>query len=260
MPIELRPKDEAKLYAEAGKILGKAQATQKQQAIDTALLAQKAFQEWELEKMRLNSEQDFQHELNLRQVQYDREIRARQWQTEKMELASRLDFEQQEKERLRKKETFNSGIEIIDKNEGLSDTQKATAKFLLASRYTDIEEAAPYLGLKPQKQGLFDFGIGETTLPSSVPGVSTAENPLGLNLTEGVAAPLSALPQAVLALEQQNQFEVVSPNGRKETIDADQWPEYKAKGYILAQIKKLKERRHAQEVASNVLAGGYGGV
>ena len=100
----------------------------------------------------MRSQLDFQQELRDKQYEYDKFNRAKEWDLKKMELHSQLDFEQEEKERLRKKATFNAGIESIDKNEGLTGEQRNDAKFNLASKYTDIPEAAQYLGLKSQTE------------------------------------------------------------------------------------------------------------
>ena len=236
-------------YGESGAVAGGiakgiGQAIDKKQEEQFRLDTIAAAKDWERQKMLMNSQQDFAHEMRLRQAELDKEGRAKEWEVDKMELRSKLDFEQEEKERQRKKSIFNSGIDTIDKNEGLSDAQKNTAKFLLSTKYTDIEEAAQYLGFKPQDTGLFNLG-GDDAAPdaTNVPGVTTDNNPLGLNITEGVSAPMSQLPQSVLALEQGNEFEVISPDGKQETISAEQWPEYKLKGYILSQIKRLKESK-----------------
>jgi len=238
--------------------LGKSAERKQEEQFRLDIIA--AAKDWEMQKMLMNSQQDFAHEMRLRQAELDREARAQEWFNEKMELASRMDFENSEKERLRRKSIFNSGIETIDKNEGLSDLQRDTAKFMLATKYTDIEEAGQYLGLKPQKQntGLFNLGGQETQQPLPY-GVSTDANPLGLNITEGASTSLSALSQEVLSLEQQNKFEVISPDGQQETISAEQWPEYKTKGYVLAQIRNLKNQRRSIRQPSLQELRGFGG-
>lgn len=237
MAIVLK-KGEAKRAAGVGQAIGQARLAEQQKQIKIRQAAEDRAVELELQKIEMLETQDFNKKLRDRQFAIDAEERARQWQIEKMELASRMDFEQEEKERLRKKAIFNSGIESIDSNEGLTDEQKKIAKFQLASRYMDIEEAAPYLGLKPQQgTGLFNLG-GEEETPLTPTG--SVNDPLGLGVTTNApdAAPVSALPQAVLSMEQRSEFEVISPDGEKETITADNWPVYKSKGYVLAQIKR----------------------
>jgi hypothetical protein len=269
MAIEYRPSGEAQAVAQAGRTIGagerakeeRSRAERKQQRSLEAQ-ARDAAKAWEWQKFILNSQQDFAHEQRMRQAQLDAEARAKEWEVEKMQLASQFDFEQDEKERLKRKATYVAGKEAIDNNEGLTDQQKEIAHFLLSSKYTDIPEAATGLGYKPQsgRQGLFDFGLGETPnlSPTGTPN-PTVNNPLGLNVEN---VPISQLPQVVLNLEAQSKFEVISPDGDKETIDADQWPDYKARGYILAAINKLQkqsqERRETEKVVSGILAGGGG--
>ena len=250
-------------YGESGAVAGGiakgiGQAIDKKQEEQFRLDIIAAAKDWERQKMLMNSQQDFAHEMRMRQAELDREARAQEWFNEKLELVSRLDFEQEEKERQRKKSIFNSGIDTIDKNEGLSDSQKDIAKFMLASKYTDTEEAGQYLGLKPQTQktGLFNLGGEEASMPTGVPGVPTADNPLGLNITE---TPVSTLPQAVLALEQESKFEVISPDGKQETIDSGQWPDYKTRGYVLAQIRRLRDQRRTIKEPSLSELRGFGG-
>ena len=258
----------AKAAAQAGLAIGKGKRaeedrarTEREQAraqqIAVQQSARQAALEWEQQKMLLNSQQDFAHEMRMRQAQLDKEARAEEWQTEKMELVSKFDFEQEEKERIRRTATYNAGKESIDDNEGLTDEQKAQANFLLSTKYTDIPEAAAGLGMKPQtsKQGLFDFGLdtGAGLTPEGTAS-PTVDNPLGLNIEN---IPVSQLPQAVLNLEAQNKFEVISPDGETETIDADQWPDYKARGYLLASIVRQQGQKTLGEVAQ---IPGLGGI
>jgi len=242
MAIEIRPTGEAAATAAAGRTIGKAKAkeaqrAEAQRAQEMAFRQQQvqAAREWEMQKMLMNSQQDFAHEMRMRQADLDKEARAEEWQTEKMELASRLDFEQEEKERLRRTAEYTAGRDNINDNQNLTSGRQDQANFLLSMKYADVPEASAGLGLKPGgRPGLFDFGK-ET--PPAVSGAATVDNPLGRNIEN---IPVSQLPQAVLGLEAQNKFEVISPDGNKETIDADQWPDKKAQGYILSQISKLR--------------------
>jgi len=197
--------------------------------------ARAAALEWEQQKMLLNSQQDFAHQMRMRQADLEKEARAKEWTTEKMELASRMDFQQDEQERIRRKAEYTAGRDSINKNENLTDGQKDMANFLLSTKFSDLSEAATGLGLRPQtgKQGLFNLGE-EGPLPGGIAS-PTVDNPLGLNIE---SIPTEQLSQTVLNLEAQNKFEVISPDGIKETIDADQWPDKKAQGYILSQIRK----------------------
>jgi len=87
----------AKLATEAGQAIKRERARQEQ----AQAAAQQRAQAWELQKMEMNSQQDFAHEMRLRQASLDKEARAREWDVEKMEIRSRLDFAEEEKERQR---------------------------------------------------------------------------------------------------------------------------------------------------------------
>lgn len=168
MAIKITQPGEAKAAAQAGIAVGKAKGAEREEAraereqargeqIAARQAARKAALEWEQQKMLLNSQQDFAHEMRMRQAQLDKEARAQEWQVEKMELASRIDFEQDEKERIRRKAEYTAGRDNINENENLTDTQKADANFRLSSRYPDIPEAAAGLGIKPEKQPSISF-------------------------------------------------------------------------------------------------------
>lgn len=163
MGIEIRQPGEAKAAAQAGKAIGKSEKAKREQSIKlqqeqeamqiaAQQKARRAALEWEQQKMALNSQQDFAHEMRMRQARLDAEARAREWEVEKMELHSRMDFEQEEKERIHRKAEYTAGRDAIDKNEGLTDEQKDMARFLLSTKYSDLSEAAPGLGLKPQTE------------------------------------------------------------------------------------------------------------
>jgi hypothetical protein len=252
MAIKITQPGEAKAAAATGVAIGKgkraeedrARAEREQVRAQQAAAQQAARQaalEWEQQKMLINSQQDFAHEIRMRQADLDKEARAREWMTEKMEMASRLDFEQDEKERQRNNAEYAAGRDTLDKKkEEMPAGEYERALFRLDSIYAPkgVSAAVEGLGYKEQTGGLFN--LGEETPPPS--GVSTVDNPLGLNIE---SIPVSQLPQAVLDLEAQNKFEVISPDGDKETIDAVQWPGKKAQGYVLAQIRKQKLKQES---------------
>jgi hypothetical protein len=231
MAIEIRPTGEAAAVSQAGQQIGQAEKAKREQQISLERQAQDAARAWEIQKFILNSQQDFAHEQRMRQADLDVEARAKEWEREKMELASRLDFEQDEKKRLRDKAMLDSGMETIDDSDA-PEPEKARARFNLKSKFMHIEGYEETLGFNP-KGGLFDFGIDRGT-PTDQP---TASNPLGLDIV-ATTVPTQGMSDVTLSLEQQNKFNVISPDGKKETIDADQWPDYKARGYVLAQISR----------------------
>jgi len=259
MAIRITQPGEAKAAATAGAMIGKGKRAEedraraeREQARAQQMAAQQAARqaalEWEQQKMMLNSQQDFAHEMRMRQVGLEAEARAREWQVEKMELASRMDFEQEEKERLRVKAEYAAGRE----------GEYERALFRLDSIYAPkgVDAAVEGLGFYEQKgrQGLFNLG-GEALPPPPPPDTPTVDNPLGLNIEN---IPVSQLPQTVLSLEAQNKFEVISPDGKAETIDAAEWPTKKAQGYILSQIKRLRTEKTRKPYVTSTL-GEYGG-
>ena len=155
MAIEIRPSGEAQAVAQAGRVVGagerakeeRARAEREQQRA-LEMQARDAARAWELQKLILNSQQDFAHEQRMRQAQLDAEARAREWEVEKMELASRFDFEQDEKKRLRRKATLDSGMESIN-NSDAPEKEKEIARFTLKSKYMDVEGYEDVLGIKP---------------------------------------------------------------------------------------------------------------
>lgn len=164
MPITITQPGEAAAAAKVGTIIGKGKRAEEDRAraereaaraqqIAAQQSARQAAMEWEQQKMLLNSQQDFAHEMRMRQAGLDKEARAEEWQVEKMELASKIDFEQDEKERIRRKAEYTAGRDSINDNENLTDTQKADANFRLSVGFVkDVPEAAAGLGLKPPSQ------------------------------------------------------------------------------------------------------------
>lgn len=110
MPITLRQPGGAKAAAAAGSIIGKAQRaeedrarTEREQVRKTEdkarMKAQETAMAWELQKMQMRSQKEFEKELRQYDYQLMRDDRAEMWTVEKMEMASRMDFEREEQER-----------------------------------------------------------------------------------------------------------------------------------------------------------------
>lgn len=262
MPIRIEQPGAAKAAAKAGVAIGKGKRAEEDRAraereqaraqqVAAQQSARKAALEWEQQKMLFNSQQDFAHEMRMKQSQLEKEARAEEWQVEKMELASRMDFEQDEKERLRIKAEYTAGRDTLDKKKDtMPEGEYERALFRLDSIYAPkgVDTAVEGLGFKEQTSGLFNLRSDTDLTPSG-----TVDNPLGLNIEN---IPVSQLPQAVLDLEAQNKFEVISPDGETETIDADQWPDYKARGYLLASIVRQRGQKILGEVAQIPGLGG----
>ena len=162
MGIEIRPSGESTAYAAAGQTIGKAERAkeerargerQAQQAQDLAARqrADQMAMDWELQKMQMRSQLDFQQELRDKQYEYDKFNRAKEWEVEKMELASRFDFEQEEKERLRRKAILDSGMETIN-NSDAPDEVKAKARFELKSKNIGVPGYEDILGFEEEKE------------------------------------------------------------------------------------------------------------
>lgn len=199
MSIEIRQKGEAQAAAKSGAMIGDA----RRRAI-----------EWEMMKAEMRSRQDFEQELREQQYKYDAINRARDWEIEKMEIASRMDFEQREQERIRRTAEFNAGIETIDKDDGRTDEWKDVAKFRLASKYSDVEGAAPYLGLSDKKQ----------------------ESALDQYIAQAMGRGGQATVQAGGGLAQPDEMYVIDPQGNPAIIKTSDWRSGEAtkEGYTLA--------------------------
>jgi len=166
MAIRITQPGEVKAAATAGAMIGKGKRAEedraraeREQARAQQMAAQQAARqaalEWEQQKMMLNSQQDFAHEMRMRQVGLEAEARAREWQVEKMELASRMDFEQEEKERLRVKAEYAAGRDTLDKKkEEMPDGEYERALFRYDTIYAakGVPAAVEGLGFYEQKQ------------------------------------------------------------------------------------------------------------
>ena len=120
MAITIQQPGAAKAAAAAGTAIGKGQRAKEDRAraereqITTtqqvARAAQRADQQkaqqvamdWELQKMQMRSQQEFEQELRDKQREFDKFNRAKDWDLEKLELRSHIDFEMEEKERTEK--------------------------------------------------------------------------------------------------------------------------------------------------------------
>ena len=166
MGIRITQPGQAKAAAKTGAIVGKGKRAEEDRAraereqvraqqMAAQQQARQAALEWEQQKMMLNSQQDFAHEMRMRQAGLEAEARAQEWQVEKMELASRMDFEQDEQERLRHKAEYVAGRDTLDKKKDeMPDGEYERASFELASIYAPkgVTEAVDKIGYKEEKQ------------------------------------------------------------------------------------------------------------
>jgi hypothetical protein len=116
----------AKAAAAAGAAIGKAQQAEedraraeresaRRQAQAAQENARQAAMDFELQKMRMRSEQDFAQELRDRQYEFDKINVANEWDIEKMRRRSEIDFEMEEKERVRKVTELDNQIAAWNK-------------------------------------------------------------------------------------------------------------------------------------------------
>lgn len=135
MAIEIRQQGEPELYAKAGVAIGQAERAKEERArADRAAeqaaqdRARQAAQEWDLQKMLLNSQQDFAHQQRLHQSDLDGEARAKEWEVQKMELRSQMDFQQDEQERTKNIQSITNQLTTLDKFKDQIDPGQYTDK------------------------------------------------------------------------------------------------------------------------------------
>ena len=162
MAIRIEQPGAAKAAAQTGAVIGKGERAkenraraEREQARAQQMAAQQqarqAALQWEQEKMTVRSQLDFQKEMRAKQWEIERDDAAQQWDIDKMRLASENDFQQDEKERIRKKSTLNSGMETIN-NSDAPEAEKETARFRLKSKFIDVEGYENVLGLAKETQ------------------------------------------------------------------------------------------------------------
>jgi hypothetical protein len=110
---------------------------------------------WDLQKMQLRSQQEFEQELRTTQYSLDRFNRAKEWDIEKMELRSRIDFEQEEKERIREIGQVDAKITAVKKAQ--EDGMFTGREFEYESMLFNLEQQRygvknPSRPLDPQKR------------------------------------------------------------------------------------------------------------
>jgi hypothetical protein len=170
MAIEIRQPGAAKAAAQAGTIIGKGKRAEKEQVIaeqrrqqQVNIKARRAAEEramqWELEKMEMRSQQEFQQELAAKQWEYERFNRAKAWEIEKMEMASRMDFQREEQDRQTKLSRIDTQKAAIEKeiNEGRADKNDPKVELHLFNLEqqriaTEIGGKAPYVSRLPKEE------------------------------------------------------------------------------------------------------------
>ena len=201
MSIEIRPSGEAQAYAGAGRVIGKAKAREiareeAQRAQELALeeaqraqelafrqRAQQMSNDWELQKMLLNSQLDFQHEQRMVQIEQEKFEKAKAWDVEKMELASHIDFQREEQDRQRKLSVIDSEEEAFDKycreNPGEAEQPWAKAKkFEFGNRRIEIKTGGTFTPPVSQFQTGKESPLEQYFKQRSEGGLGTPEPPV----------------------------------------------------------------------------------
>lgn len=139
MAVTIKQKGAGELEARTAKAIGESvtarrdqERAERQEAqalqLETQKKAREAAMEFELEKMQMRSQQEFQQELTERQWEYEKYNRAKAWEIEKMETVSRLDFEKREKERATKEAKTAAGVQAIKDSDNIYPSQEAKDK------------------------------------------------------------------------------------------------------------------------------------
>lgn len=147
MAIRIEQPGAAKAAAAAGTAIGKGQRAKEDRASaerKQAQTAQRAAQQktqqvamdWELQKMQMRSQQEFEQELADKQWDYERFNRAKAWDIEKLELRSRMDFQQEEQERLRQVGELDNQINAWNK---AADDYQVDRDFAWQNKLTQLE-------------------------------------------------------------------------------------------------------------------------
>ncbi len=119
--------------------------------------ARQAAMKWDLQKMQMRSQQEFEQELRTTQYGLDRFNRAKEWDIEKMELRSRMDFQQEEESRIREMGQIDAKIMAVKKTK--EDGQFSGREFEYESMLFNLEQQQfgiknPSRPLDPQKRML----------------------------------------------------------------------------------------------------------
>ena len=133
----------------------KFQEEQNQLQEEASIRARKMAQEWESQKMLLNSQQDFAHEQRLHQSDLEAEARAKEWEVQKMELRSQMDFQREEQERQQKLTRIDNALMTIDKEHDAGHFPDEK-QYQSLKNYYEIQKSgidAPPIGLiQPPKE------------------------------------------------------------------------------------------------------------
>ena len=185
MAIVLRPAGEAAAAAQTGAIIGQAEKAKREQEIALQREAEDRARKWELEKMTLNSQQAFAHEMRMAELDQAKFERAKAWEIEKLETASRIDFQRKETERQRKLSILSNQLEEMEKqereDESLRNDPTAQArKQEIQNQILSVETGREFRPKTPQIPGIGDIGnlqnplVRAMVLEKIQPGLASA--------------------------------------------------------------------------------------
>lgn len=251
MAIKVAPKGEAARAALAGKMIGQAQATQRQ--IDYARQVQDQLRAIAAQKEMA----EFRHQMALESAKFnaslglEKEKRSKLWELEKMELRSRIDFQEEEKKRLKEKAEYEKGMELILENDALRDDPaggpgtKQDARFKLqmhkeagyvpsVQKEREEKEIDPIKAYIRQKLG----GAGQVGASQQMQLGQTIDTATDADIRQTARGAVASITRGGATgtwgedrPAQQNRVRVVSPDGRTGSISASEWPQYEAAGY-----------------------------
>lgn len=244
MAIEIRQQGEAGLYAQAGHAIGAAQKAEREQQIavqrENMLIenaerrrAEQVSRDWDLQKMVLNSQQDFAHQQRLHQADLEAEARSKEWEVQKMELRSQMDFQKEEQARQKEYDEFLSTEKYIRDKVASSELPKEKADdlyFMNAYQHSNLNKPEIVARLGGTAEYIQRVKTGRSGEESTV---ETALRNLGGATGDGTPPPTKVW--------------VYTNKGRLASIPGDQLEEAVSEGAKLAPGQQLPKSPKFQE-------------
>jgi len=115
--------------AKLATLAGRAQSANAQAARDERSMQQIRSIEAAKEMAEFNAQLDMQRMKFEASRQLDAEMRSHEWQMQKMQITSQLDFEREEKKRMRALSEYDAAVKYIDDSDIFDDSDKEKYKF-----------------------------------------------------------------------------------------------------------------------------------
>lgn len=188
MPIEIRPSGEAELYGMAGELVGEAKATEREIAraerIQTQLLSIQNQREMAaFNNQLLLDRMKFQATMG-----FEKEKRAEQWQLQKMEIASQIDFEREEGERQEKLNNYSAVVKKIDETDYLGEDTKERLKLQAYLKLHEVSVTDRALQPAQAKMGapmaVSTLENEVRTVMNQISGASSYRHRIGFNISK----------------------------------------------------------------------------